>query len=59
MLQLFRIYGKISPQQLRTKYDMVEGMVHNMEELIDLIYDVIEVLVEIRELAGKILATAH
>ena len=48
MLYLFHIYGKNSPQQLTAKYDTVEIMDHNMEEPINIIYDAIEDLVEIR-----------
>ena len=53
MLHLFRIYGKFSQQQLRAKYDAVESMEHIMEEPIDLIFDAVEDLREIGELAAR------
>ena len=53
ILYLFCIYGKISPQKLRTRYDNVEGMYYKLEEPIDIIFDTVEDLVEIGELAGR------
>ena len=53
ILRLFCIYRKITPQQLRTQCDSVELIEYAIEELITIIFDTIEDLVEIRELAGR------
>ena len=53
VLHLFRIYGKITPQQLRGKREAVEQMDYKIDEPIAIIFDAIEDLVEIAELAGR------
>jgi len=53
ILHLFRIYGKITPQQLRTRYENVEKMEYSIDESIAIIFDAVEDLVETGELAGK------
>ena len=53
VLHLFRIYGKITPQQLRGKREAVEQMDYKIDEPIAIIFDAIEDLVEISELPGS------
>ena len=53
ILHLFRIYGKMTPLQLRTRYDLVETIKCKIEEPIDIIFDAIEDLVEIGKLVGR------
>ena len=53
ILHLFRIYGKITPQQLRTRYENVKKMEYSIDEPIAIIFDAVEDLVEIGELAGR------
>ena len=52
ILHLFRIYDKITPHQLRTRYNTVESIKYAIEEPITIIFDAIEDLVEIGELTG-------
>ena len=53
ILHLFQIYGKITPQQLSTRYDNVEKIEYNLEEPTDIIFDAVEDLLEIGELSGR------
>ena len=45
---------KITSYHLRAKYDTVESMEHTMEEPINIIFDTIEDLVGVGELAGRL-----
>ena len=53
VLHLFWMYGKITPQQLRGKIDAVEKIQYQMDEPNAIIFDTIEDLVKIVELAGR------
>ena len=53
ILHLFRIYGKITPQQLRVKREAVEQMDYTIDEPISIIFDAVEDLVKIVELDGR------
>ena len=52
ILSLFAIYGKISPTKLREKYDLVTTMVHEIVEPIGTIFNALDHLREIAELAN-------
>ena len=54
ILNLFRVYRKIPHQYLRAKYDTVEDTEYTMEETIDIIFNAIEDLVVMGELAGRL-----
>ena len=47
ILHLFHVYGKITLQQLKSKYDTVEGLNYSIDEPIDVIFPAIEDLLEI------------
>ena len=53
ILNLFRLYGKITPQQLRAKREEVEHMDYTIDEPTAITFDAVEDLVEIAELAGR------
>ena len=53
ILHLFRVYGKITPQHLKSKYDAVEALNYSIDEPIDVIFSAVEDLLEIGELAGR------
>ena len=53
ILHLFWVYGKITPQQLRAKQEAVEQVEYQIQEVISIIFDAIEDLAEIGELAGR------
>ena len=38
ILHMFRVYGKINPQQLKSKYDAVESLNYSIDEPIDVIF---------------------
>ena len=50
---LFAIYGKISANQLREKYDEVASMIYDITEPIEIIVNAVNDLSEITELAGR------
>ena len=50
ILPLFIIYGKNTPQQLRTRYDNIEKMKYSLDEPIAINFGAVEDLVEIGEL---------
>ena len=50
---LFSIYGKISAGQLKEKYDDVVTMPYDITEPIDMIFNAVDDLREIAELAGR------
>lgn len=53
ILYQFCAYGKITPQQLKSRYDTVELMEYSIFKSIDNIFDVIEDLIKIDELLGR------
>jgi hypothetical protein len=53
MMSLFQIYGRISTNDLKTKYDTVATMSYDLDEPIDAIFNAVDDLHEIAELALK------
>ena len=52
-MTLFNIYGKRSANQLRKKYKDVATMTYGIAEPIDIIFDAIDDIREIGELAAR------
>ena len=52
-MSLFTIYGKISAHKLKEKYDTVATMPYDIVEPIDTIFDAVDDLREIAELANR------
>ena len=50
---LFVIYGKISSNQLKEKYDEVASMSYDITESIDVIFNAVDELRDIADLAGR------
>ena len=53
MTSLFQIYGRISANDLKTKYDTVATMSYDLDKPIDAIFNAVDDLREIAELALK------
>ena len=54
IVYLFCVYGKNIPQQLKLKYNSVEGVKYSIDEPIDIVFPAIEDLIEISKLAGRL-----
>ena len=54
ILNLFFIYGKVTLQQSRARYDVVESIKYTIEEPMTIIFDAIEDLAEIGELVKRL-----
>ena len=54
ILHLFRVYGKITPQKLKSKYDTVESLNYSIDEPINVIFSAVKYLLEIGELVGRL-----
>ena len=53
MMSLFQIYGKISANNLTDKFDNVATISYNIDETISVIFDAVDDLREISELANR------
>ena len=53
LFQLFQVYGKIIPKNLREHYEKVASMQYNIDEPLDIIYTSVDDLREIVEMSGK------
>ena len=53
ILYLFRVYGKITLQQFKSKYDAIESVQYSIDELIDVVILAVEDSIDIDELVGR------
>ena len=53
ILHIFRVYGKITFQQLKSKYNTVEALSYSIDEPINVVFSAIEDLLDIGKLAGR------